>query len=107
MDSDDLMPDMQSGILQQLDPQTQAALNAMAQGTSSSSTGPGAWNTKKFRDEFQAARIRLTDQKFNPNEYADPLLPRTGDLKRYPPGTTTEMEVFLKDLIARVKKGEA
>jgi len=34
-----------------------------------SSGGPGAWNTKKFRDEYEIAKSRLVDQNYNSSRY--------------------------------------
>ncbi|KAK5663707.1 hypothetical protein OQA88_4138 [Cercophora sp. LCS_1] len=70
--------------------------------------GPAAWNNKKFREEYDVTKSRLTDQRFSSGDYPDPLLPRKpGHPRQYPRGTTPEIEKQLKELIAqfRAKSG--
>ncbi|KAB5580502.1 hypothetical protein GE09DRAFT_1212951 [Coniochaeta sp. 2T2.1] len=59
-------------------------------------------NSKKFREEYDIAKSRLADQKFDITKYADPLLPRG------PSSTTTqkftpEVERRLQELVADIK----
>ena len=83
--------------------------------------GSAAWETKKFREEYDVAKGKLVDAKFDPGqsivtsqnafifadpkiaEYPDPLLPRPGIKAAYarsfPPGT----EERLKKLVAKVE----
>ncbi|KAI1375673.1 hypothetical protein F4677DRAFT_422027 [Hypoxylon crocopeplum] len=64
-----------------------------------------AWNDKKTKEEFDLARSRLADQRFNIREYEDPLLPRqTPQSHYYPKGVTAETEARLLRLIAKVKE---
>ncbi|KAI2472095.1 hypothetical protein F4781DRAFT_384367 [Annulohypoxylon bovei var. microspora] len=62
------------------------------------------WNNKISIDEFDLARAKLADQKFNIKDYEDPLLPR-----QYPPphffpnGVTGETEARLLKVIAKAK----
>lgn len=69
--------------------------------------GPASWNTKKFRDEYEMAKARLSDLKFNIGEYPDPLLPRQPHRKQYPPGVTAETERQLQALIATIRERTA
>jgi hypothetical protein len=95
------------------------------------SKAAAAWNTKKFRDEYEAYKNRLLDQKFSVGalcsvivfmrshhtmesrctneseaaDYPDPLAPRPPHPKQYPKGTDPELESNLQQLIARVKAG--
>ncbi|KAK3382896.1 hypothetical protein B0T24DRAFT_672834 [Lasiosphaeria ovina] len=69
--------------------------------------GPAAWNTKKFRDEYEMAKMRLSDQKFNIAEYPDPLLPRRVLPRQYPLGVTAETERRLQELIADIRANAA
>ncbi|KAI1415586.1 hypothetical protein F5Y13DRAFT_146304 [Hypoxylon sp. FL1857] len=65
---------------------------------------PVAWNDKRSREEFDLARARLADQKFNIRDYEDPLLPRKHPQSHYyPKGVTAEMEARLLELIAEAK----
>ncbi|KAK0731166.1 hypothetical protein B0H67DRAFT_62166 [Lasiosphaeris hirsuta] len=63
-----------------------------------------SWNTKKFRDEYEVAKARLSDLKFNIGEYPDPLLPRQPHRMQYPSGVTAEMERQLQALIANIRE---
>ncbi|KAK4116274.1 hypothetical protein N656DRAFT_794597 [Canariomyces notabilis] len=64
-----------------------------------------AWNTKKFRDEYEISKHRLLDQKFSSTEYPDPLAPRPPHPKQYPKGTDPALERQLKQLIADIRPG--
>ncbi|KAI1107594.1 hypothetical protein F4804DRAFT_296498 [Jackrogersella minutella] len=65
---------------------------------------PVTWNDKRSRDEFDLARSRLSDQKFNIRDYDDPLLPRQFPQSHYyPKGVTAETEARLLKLIADAK----
>ncbi|KAL2132520.1 hypothetical protein VTI74DRAFT_3710 [Chaetomium olivicolor] len=68
---------------------------------------PGAWNTKKFRDEYEMYKNRLQDKSFSSTEYPDPLAPRPPHPKQYPKGTNPELESKLLKLIADIKDGVA
>jgi hypothetical protein len=39
-----------------------------------SSQKPAAWNTKKFREEFDIVKSRLADQNFDISKFCDVLL---------------------------------
>ncbi|KAI0204752.1 hypothetical protein F4808DRAFT_309362 [Astrocystis sublimbata] len=57
--------------------------------------------------ESEAAKNRLSDQKFNMREYPDPLVPRQNPQSHYyPRGVTAEMEKNLLDLVSRIKDGK-
>ncbi|KAI1460490.1 hypothetical protein F4805DRAFT_454912 [Annulohypoxylon moriforme] len=59
---------------------------------------------KKSKEEFELARARLTDQKFNIRDYEDPLLPRQHPPSHYYPlGVTAETETRLLKAIAQAK----
>lgn len=92
MNSDDLTPDISTT---QVDQQPHSA------------KGPGAWNTKKFRDEYDLYRARLQDQKFSVADYPDPLSPRPPHLKQYPKGTDQGLERKLHALISEAKAAGA
>ncbi|KAK4128679.1 hypothetical protein N657DRAFT_676433 [Parathielavia appendiculata] len=62
-----------------------------------------AWNTEKFREEYEVYKNRLQDQKFSIADYPDPLSPRPPHPKQYPKGTNPELERKLHELIAQVK----
>ncbi|KAK0734383.1 hypothetical protein B0T26DRAFT_746300 [Lasiosphaeria miniovina] len=76
---------------------------AAAAAAAKAGAGPAAWNTKKFRDEYEMAKTRLSDQKFNIAEYPDPLLPRRVLPRQYPLGVTAETERQLQELIANIR----
>lgn len=106
---------------------------AAAQNQSLAQIKANVWNTNKFREEYEAAKSRLSDQKFNISksqeshgyqslvshfitisltvylpviaDYPDPLMPRAPALKQTRPGQTAESEQKLKDLIAKIKAG--
>ncbi|KAK4217651.1 hypothetical protein QBC37DRAFT_396508 [Rhypophila decipiens] len=61
------------------------------------------WNTNKFREEYEMAKSRLSDQKFNITDYPDPLLPRQRPPKQT--GFDPEVEKQLKKMIASIKSG--
>ncbi|KAI1504649.1 hypothetical protein F5X99DRAFT_371643 [Biscogniauxia marginata] len=62
------------------------------------------WNDKKFREEYDLARAKLADQKFNMRDHEDPLLPRQHpQSKYYPKGVTAETEAHLQAVIAKVR----
>ena len=44
---------------------------------SSGSTAAGAWNAKKFREESELVKSRLSDQKFKISEWSN-LVPQQG-----------------------------
>ncbi|KAI0871283.1 hypothetical protein GGS24DRAFT_472085 [Hypoxylon argillaceum] len=61
------------------------------------------WADKQAKD-VEVAKSRLSDQKFNIRDYADPLLPRQQPPSYYyPRGVTAEMEKHLLDLISKIK----
>ncbi|KAL2261610.1 hypothetical protein VTK26DRAFT_3785 [Humicola hyalothermophila] len=88
MNSDEIMPD--------------APATSFEDGTKA---GAAARNTKKFRDEYEAYKNRLQDQKFSIADYPDPLAPRTPHPKQYPKGAGREVEAKLKELIAEIRAG--
>ncbi|KAI0004670.1 hypothetical protein F4779DRAFT_70500 [Xylariaceae sp. FL0662B] len=62
------------------------------------------WMDKKLKEETDMAKSRLSDQKFNMSDYADPLLPRQHpQSKYYPKGATAETEAHLQAVITAVK----
>ncbi|KAG7292940.1 hypothetical protein NEMBOFW57_002985 [Staphylotrichum longicolle] len=91
MNSDDLMSDFMS------DP----AVPTPSDSTKGAVTP--AWNSKKFREEYDLYKRRLQDQKFSVADYPDPLAPRPPHPKQYPKGTDPELERRLHALIADVK----
>ncbi|KAK3329582.1 hypothetical protein B0H66DRAFT_31258 [Apodospora peruviana] len=140
MNSDELMADPVStgGSAGNMSTSAADSLQAILDGTTSQNQThaktqsqlkanlAAAWNTKKFLDEYEMAKSRLSDQKFNISEpftcllylryrifaidtckmiadYADPLMPRRPSPKQYPPGITTETEQKLKGLIAQIR----
>ncbi|KAK0657441.1 hypothetical protein B0T16DRAFT_60354 [Cercophora newfieldiana] len=125
MNSDDIMSDFQgidSAVGPSTDPNTnpsptttdglakdsQSAAAAAGPSTGvANGTGPGAWNTKKFRDEYENFKARLADQFFDGGEGPDPLLPRQASVGQYPAGVTAETEKLLKDVIAEIRAGSA
>ncbi|CAJ2512957.1 Uu.00g010760.m01.CDS01 [Anthostomella pinea] len=69
-----------------------------------SKAGGAGWNDKKYREEYDIAKSRLLDQKFNIRDYEDPLLPREHPQSSYyPKGVTADLEARLLDVVARVK----
>ena len=85
-----------------------------------------SWNTKKFREEFEAAKARLADQKFDIGEcdhkpvvwwclrltsplsftlarYADPLMPREPHAVQSSQSFSLEAEKRLQDLVSQIK----
>ncbi|KAI2616474.1 hypothetical protein GGR54DRAFT_609340 [Hypoxylon sp. NC1633] len=63
-----------------------------------------AFADKKAKEEFDLARARLFDQRFNMRDYDDPLLPRQHQQSHfYPKGVTAETEARLQRLIDEVK----
>ncbi|KAI1631466.1 hypothetical protein F4809DRAFT_165374 [Biscogniauxia mediterranea] len=75
-----------------------------AAGAASGSKATANWSDKKFREEYDLARARLSDQKFNMKDYEDPLLPRQHpQSKYYPNGVTAELEAHLQAVIANAK----
>ncbi|KAI0598258.1 hypothetical protein F4775DRAFT_556022 [Biscogniauxia sp. FL1348] len=86
---------------QVLDP---IAGSAGAAGAATGSKTTANWNDKKFREEYDLARAKLSDQKFNMRDYEDPLLPRQHpQSKYYPNGVTAELEAHLQAVIANAK----
>ncbi|EGS18864.1 uncharacterized protein CTHT_0054750 [Thermochaetoides thermophila DSM 1495] len=65
--------------------------------------GPGSWNTKKFRDEYETLKNRLLDSQFSVAEYPDPLAPKPPHPKQYPVGTGPTVEQRLLKLISEIK----
>ncbi|KAH7023059.1 hypothetical protein EDB80DRAFT_878564 [Ilyonectria destructans] len=48
-------------------------------------------SARRIMEEFETAKSRLVDQKFNMKHYPDPLLPRDKDTSK-PQGVTPDME---------------
>ncbi|KAI1400318.1 hypothetical protein F4819DRAFT_461945 [Hypoxylon fuscum] len=71
---------------------------------SASEIRPVTWNDKRSKEDFDLARARLADQKFNMRDYEDPLLPRQYPQSHYyPKGVTAEIEARLLAIIAQAK----
>ncbi|KAH8676180.1 hypothetical protein BX600DRAFT_196371 [Xylariales sp. PMI_506] len=65
-------------------------------------------NDKKFKEDYDNAKARLSDQKFDIREYPDPLLPRDPASENYlPKGLTPETENYLLEVVARIKGSQA
>ncbi|KAK4150745.1 hypothetical protein C8A00DRAFT_36642 [Chaetomidium leptoderma] len=92
MNSDDIMSDPANPMK----PSSESQQSAKA---------AAAWNTKKFRDEYETYKNRLQDQKFSVADYPDPLSARPPHPKQYPKGTNPELERQLQKLIAQLKAG--
>ncbi|KAH8891066.1 hypothetical protein GQ53DRAFT_747315 [Thozetella sp. PMI_491] len=85
-----------------------AAGDGSAQSAGQGSKGAANWNTKKWQEEYEAAKSRLSDQKFSSTEYPDPLAPRRGvHPKAYPSGTTVELGMKLKGFVEKVRAKDA
>ncbi|RYP87404.1 hypothetical protein DL769_000500 [Monosporascus sp. CRB-8-3] len=63
------------------------------------------WNDKKFQEDYEHMKARLSDPKSNIiKNYDDPLLPREQPPEAYyPKGVTRELEAHLHDVIRKVK----
>ncbi|KAK0631889.1 hypothetical protein B0T14DRAFT_490349 [Immersiella caudata] len=114
MNVDDIMSDFphnqSEGIPSGLTaPDTPAKDTHSAAGPSgvANGSGPGSWNTKKFRDEYEFFKARLVDQGFTGAVDHDPLLPRQTGTLQYPVGVTAETEKILKDVIAGIRAGKS
>jgi hypothetical protein len=71
MNTDDLMSDLphnhpEGGPTDLTAPDTPAKDTHSATGPSTvaNGSGPGSWNTKKFRDEYESVKARLVDQGY-------------------------------------------
>ncbi|KAK2026242.1 hypothetical protein LX32DRAFT_730289 [Colletotrichum zoysiae] len=62
-----------------------------------------AWNSKKFKEEFESLKSRLLDQRFDPKHFPDPLLPRNGTDPRNNPKGTPEAERRIDEIIAEYR----
>ncbi|KAJ4327122.1 hypothetical protein N0V84_002510 [Fusarium piperis] len=60
-------------------------------------------SARRAAEEYEAARLRLSDQTFNMLSYPDPLAPRKQSTT-YPPGVTPEMEKKWLQTIEKSKK---
>ncbi|RMJ10302.1 hypothetical protein BHE90_005402 [Fusarium euwallaceae] len=60
-------------------------------------------SARRVAEEYEAARLRLSDQTFNMLSYPDPLVPRKQSTT-YPPGVTPEMEKKWLQVIEQSKK---
>lgn len=61
-------------------------------------------NEKKLKEDIEHTKARLTDQRFNINDYPDPLLPRTSPREKFfPNDTTAETEQHLLEVAAAAK----
>ncbi|KAK0618258.1 hypothetical protein B0T17DRAFT_331089 [Bombardia bombarda] len=113
MNSDELMSDPMTGQsggnggggggVPGLPHSSDAVAAAAAAVAAVKTSSAAAWNTKKFREECEMAKGRLSDQKFSIADYPDPLLPRPPHPKLYPRGTTVETEKRLRELIDQVR----
>ncbi|WYZ34850.1 hypothetical protein EsH8_I_001126 [Colletotrichum jinshuiense] len=61
------------------------------------------WNNKKFREEYESFKAKLLDQRFEPKQFPDPLLPRNGPDPRNNPKSTPEAERRIDSIIAEYK----
>ncbi|KAK3937182.1 hypothetical protein QBC46DRAFT_393303 [Diplogelasinospora grovesii] len=71
---------------------------------------PSLWSTtaKQYKEEFDKAKARITDQKFSSTNYPDPLKPRQlPHPKQYPMGVTPQTEQRLKELIIKIRAENA
>lgn len=57
----------------------------------------------KFKEEYDTAKMRLSDQKFDIRDYPDPLLPRDKS-QPLPQGVTPELEKHLLEVIDRLER---
>ncbi|KAK3956305.1 hypothetical protein QBC32DRAFT_310248 [Pseudoneurospora amorphoporcata] len=94
MNSDELMPDSAADAI--------PVNNGNGNGNSGAAV---TWNTKKFRDDYDMIKIRLTDQRFSSTNFRDPLMPCPPHHRQYPGHTTPATEKRLKELITRIKGG--
>ncbi|KAK7932114.1 hypothetical protein PG985_002826 [Apiospora marii] len=100
-------------------PRLPGQLHTPTQSFSESGTGAGgvatpdlsgaqriaAFNDKKFKEEYDFTKSRLSDQKFDIREYPDPLLPRNPQQEPiFPKGVTSEMEQHLLELVHDTQK---
>ncbi|KAJ9157833.1 hypothetical protein NKR23_g55 [Pleurostoma richardsiae] len=67
----------------------------------SSNPAIAAWNTRKFQEEYELARSKFTDKRFDIRDYHDPLLPRAPS--ELPKGMTAERAQHLRDLKAKIE----
>ncbi|KAK7943450.1 uncharacterized protein PG986_012563 [Apiospora aurea] len=64
-----------------------------------------AFNDKKFKEEYEYNKSRLSDQKFDIRDYPDPLLPRNPQQEPFlPRGVTPELEQHLIQLVQDTKQ---
>ncbi|EGZ77438.1 hypothetical protein NEUTE2DRAFT_154106 [Neurospora tetrasperma FGSC 2509] len=92
MNSDELMPDSAAATI--------PANNSIGNGNSSAAV---TWNTKKFRDDYDILKIRLSDQRFSSTNFRDPLMPCPPHHRQYPGHNTPAVEKRLEELITRIK----
>ncbi|KAK4449342.1 hypothetical protein QBC34DRAFT_405679 [Podospora aff. communis PSN243] len=76
MNTDDVMLDLphtlpEGGPTDFTAPDTPAkdAHSATAPSAVANGSGPGSWNTKKFRDEYEYVKARLVDQAYTSGMY--------------------------------------
>ncbi|KAK7976728.1 hypothetical protein PG989_015191 [Apiospora arundinis] len=63
-----------------------------------------AFNDKKYKEEYDYTKAKLSDQKFDIRDYPDPLLPRTAQQETFvPKGVTPELEKHLLDIVENHK----
>ncbi|KAK1999188.1 hypothetical protein LX36DRAFT_710342 [Colletotrichum falcatum] len=62
-----------------------------------------SWNSKKLREEFESFKSKLLDQRFDPKNFPDPLLPRNGSDPRNSPKGTPEAEGRIDRIIAEYR----
>jgi len=65
MDSDDFMPDTTAPVSHVVAGRSLADPSKADAQAGNGGGGPGAWNTKKFRDEYETVKQRLIDTKFS------------------------------------------
>ncbi|KAK8070130.1 hypothetical protein PG994_006746 [Apiospora phragmitis] len=100
-------------------PRLPGQLHTPTQSFSESGTGAGgaatpdlagaarvaAFNDKKFKEEYEYTKSKLSDQKFDIRDYPDPLLPRNPQQETFlPKGVTTEIEQHLIELVQDIKQ---
>ncbi|KAJ2903815.1 hypothetical protein MKZ38_009289 [Zalerion maritima] len=59
-----------------------------------------AWNSKKYQEECDAVKARLSDQNFNVKAYPDPLEPHPQQVI-YPAGTDASTEARLREIMKK------
>lgn len=78
---------------------SEGSAGASASQTAEEKRSAASWNTKKWREDYDIYRNRLTDQNFKISNYADPLLPRKDPPLTYnfsfPNGTKERLQALI------------